>query len=367
MTAPGSRAAPYILLLLAAAAFAAGMLHLFRGEFASGDAYPEYSSLRAGPEGAKLLFDGLTRLPGLRVERSYIPVGFFSASGATIFELGVSPGDFDDADDLLSPLEKLARLGNRIVVGFHYAPVSELKVAALRDTWGVRCEFDPGKSPAHRFYFAEAKGWKVLENAGTKLLAVDRAFGTGSVALFAESETFDNVSMAAARRIGLVSDAVGSNSRVVFDEDHFGIEESGSVAGLARRYRLTGLALGLALFAALFFWKNVAGFPPPAPPAAASLAGRTSQAGLITLLRRHIRPAELAETCWRTWLETNRRAAPADRAAQIESVLREPQVTPLEAVRRIRSVLGGACFSLPPSSPIDPKQPPAQSKGELLN
>jgi len=356
MTAPGSRGgaglaarpiapraantAPYILLLLAAAAFVAGMLHLFRGEFASGETYPEYSSLRSDPDGAKLLFDGLARLPGLRVERSYVPIAYSSASRATVFELGISPGDFNDADDLLVPLEKFARRGNRIVVGFHYEPSSgDLKVAAIRQTWGVRCVADPGKSPAHRFYFAEAKGWSVLESAGPKLLAVDRAFGAGSVALFAESEIFDNASLASARRIALVSAAIGPNSRIVFDEDHFGIEESGSVVGLARRYRLTGLALGLALFAALFFWKNIAGFPPPSPRMAASLAGRTSRAALITLLRRHIRPGELPETCWRTWLETHRGAASADRVAQVESVLRAPPGTPLEAVRRIRIVL----------------------------
>jgi len=358
MTAPRSaNSVPYVLLALAAVAFAAGMLRLFRGEFASGDAYPEYSSLRSDPDGAKLLFDGLARLPGLRVERGYAPIEYSDTSGAAIFELGISPGDFDDAGDFLLPIEKLARRGNRIVVGLHYQPASDLKVAALRQTWGVRCMADPGESSAHRFYFAEATGWNVLESAGAKLLAVDRAFGTGSVALFAESEVFDNASLAAARRIELVSAAIGAHTRIVFDENHFGLEESGSVVGLARRYRLTGLALCLALFAALFFWKSIAGFPPPAPRMAASLEGRTSQAGLITLLRRHIRPAELPGTCWRTWLETHRGAAPADRAAQVESVLRAPRGTPLEAVRQIRTVLGGACFSLPVE----------KSKGESLN
>ena len=36
-----------------------------------------------------------------------------------------------------------------------------------------------------------------------------------------------------------------------------------SVVGLARRFRLTGMTLGLALCMALFIWRNTSAFPPP--------------------------------------------------------------------------------------------------------
>ena len=66
--------------------------------------------------------------------------------------------------------------------------------------------------------------------------------------------------------------------------------------------------------AALFIWKNAAGFPPPADaPRAETLAGRTSLSGLFTLLRRHIKPADLAATCWREWLAGNRRDVTPER------------------------------------------------------
>ena len=130
------------------------------------------------------------------------------------------------------------------------------------------------------------------------------------------------------------------SSRVIFDEQHFGMAESGTVVGLARHFRLTGMALGLALCAALFIWKNAAGFPPAADaPRSATLSGRTSISGLYTLLRRHIKPADLAATCWNEWLTGNRRELSADRQARAEAILRDRGRQPLDAVREIQTVL----------------------------
>ncbi|MEI9970969.1 MAG: hypothetical protein WDO73_02350 [Ignavibacteriota bacterium] len=104
---------------------------------------------------------------------------------------------------------------------------------------------------------------------------------------------------------------------MVFDEQHFGLGASGTVVGLARRYRLTGMAFGLALCAALFIWKNSASFPPPAAAVhREALAGRTSLSGLYTLLRRHIKPADLAATCWNEWLVGNGRNLSPERRAR---------------------------------------------------
>jgi hypothetical protein len=133
---------------------------------------------------------------------------------------------------------------------------------------------------------------------------------------------------------------MGPSDRVIFDERHFGIAESGTVVGLARRFRLTGMAAGLALCAALFIWKNASSFPPPADKArAVSLSGRTSLSGLFTLLRRHIKPADLAATCWNEWLASNRKELSPARRARAEAILREHGRQPLEAVREIQTVL----------------------------
>jgi hypothetical protein len=327
---------PYILLALAAVAFAVGMARLFGREYATGETYPEYSSLRSGPEGGKLLFDSLARVPGVKVERNYLPIEFSDVRGATIFILGLAPEDLDDADAILKPIEKLAGRGNRIVLGLHYeAGPGTLKAEDLEKQWGVRYATDADR----HLYFAEAKAWTAMDIGAEKPRAVERAFGTGSVALFADSGVFANQQIAATERLALVAAAVGGNTRIIFDEQHFGIAQAGSVVGLARRFRLTGLAVGLAMWAAVWIWKNAAGFPPPAARQSGPLLGRTSQAGLVTLLRSHVPPEALAGICWRTWLETNRRGVTQEQAGQAEAVLRDAGAQPLDAVRRIQAIL----------------------------
>lgn len=62
----------YILLLLACAAgFAFGLVQLFKLRFATGDVYPEYSSLRSDPLGTMAFCESLERMPGLSVRRDF--------------------------------------------------------------------------------------------------------------------------------------------------------------------------------------------------------------------------------------------------------------------------------------------------------
>ena len=112
------------------------------------------------------------------------------------------------------------------------------------------------------------------------------------------------------------------------------------MVGLARRFRLTGLGLGLAICALLWLWKNAARFPPAqsAQPTE-RLSGRTSLSGLVTLLRRHVPPSELAAACWREWLAGNRRDAAPDHVRRAAEIVRNRAADPLEAEREIRAVL----------------------------
>jgi hypothetical protein len=68
------------LALALAAVFLGGLVALFTADFAGGEVYPEYSTLRADPDGAKLLFESLARLPGLTVTRNFMPVQSLAAS-----------------------------------------------------------------------------------------------------------------------------------------------------------------------------------------------------------------------------------------------------------------------------------------------
>jgi hypothetical protein len=327
----GSRA--LWLTLALAAGFTWGALRLLGVEFRTGDFYPEYSSLRTDPLGAKLLYDALARLPGLSVARGYTPLDFFQEHSATILLLGTRAAALDEAD-FLEQLETAARRGNRVVSTLASAAPPEKSRGTLERTWGVRLRY-----AGHRYDFDRAEGWKKL-NFGNRPAAIERAFGKGSIVLFASSEPFANQSTVTGEDLGSVSAAIGPNTHVWFDETHLGIAESGSVMGLARRYRLTGFVLGLALCAALALWKYSSPFPPPQALREKELAqGRTSFAGLASLLSRHLSPSELAGMCWREWLKSNRRQIPPERAEQAAAIVREQAARPLEAMREIQAVI----------------------------
>ncbi len=51
-----------------------GVVQLFNLRMAQGDAFPEYSTLRADPLGTKVLLDSLNDVPGLSAWRNYRPL-----------------------------------------------------------------------------------------------------------------------------------------------------------------------------------------------------------------------------------------------------------------------------------------------------
>ena len=326
------------LMVLLAAVFTFGLIRLYSFRLATGDVYPPYSSMRAGPDGAKLLYESLARTAGVTVARNYLPLEYMEGSDAAVLFLDLNLAELL-ADP--EPLERLANSGARVLITFGWtAKEKPSKSEDLEKKWRFRFGFDSGPKSRHRLYFADSPEWRVLDRDGSKIVAMERTFQKGSVVLFAGSRDFSNESTVQSDRLALVCGAIGPATRVVFDEQHFGVEESGTVVGLAGRFRLYGMAIGLAICAALFIWKNSASFPPPgAAHRVESLSGRTSISGLVTLLRRHIKPADLAATCWNEWLAGNRADLTPARRERAETILRERSREPLVAVREIQIVL----------------------------
>jgi hypothetical protein len=315
-------------------------IYLFGLEFASGSVYPEFSSLRTDPMGSRLLYDSLAALPDITVERNYRALEFLPDNAGTVLLLAIPAADFgNDTEPYLRSLEDAARRGNRMVAALTITPTDSLpKFAELKKKWNVTFALDD-KTRRHSLYFADANGWSNLYRQGAKLLVIERAFGKGSIVLFAGSSDFTNQSTASADRLGLVTLAIGPNSHVIFDEQHLGIADSGSVMALARRFHLLGFGVGLALCAALLLWRNGVDFPPPVRARAAGrLAGRTSHAGLVTLLRRHIPAKALAATCWQEWLNGNRGKVSPAKQRKAESVM-TGAADPVLALREIQAVL----------------------------
>jgi hypothetical protein len=343
-----NRAVYFVVALALAGAFAWTALRLLNVQFATGDFYPEYSTLRTDPLGAKLLYDSLAALPGITVTRGYVPLAFYEGSGSTVLMLGLRPAALDDAE-FLTALEKAARRGNRVVAALtlprnddfdedtgpaeNTAPPrsGSKEKSPLETNWHVRLHTEK-----HRIHFDAGGGWTPMDPSPTPS-AIERTFGKGAVALYAASGLFSNEAMVAGETFEAVTAAVGPNTSIYFDETHLGIGESGSVIGLARRYRLVGLVLGLALCAALAIWKHSSPFPPPQTATQQERTrGRTSFSGLATLLSRHVPPRELPTLCWQAWLKSNRNQLSPERVQRAEAIARNSSLNPLDAVREIQ-------------------------------
>lgn len=352
----------WTLAALLAVGFLWGVVRLFNRQFAAGELYPEFSTLRTDRMGTRLLYESLGKLTGITVERNFLPMEFLPRDGATLVMLGVKPMQVNWNDGLLlQSVDKIAARGNRVVLAMYLDPDGEplkqedldrketvqakgkrkVETPPLGSMWKVRLRLDLDPKTHHPLYFDQADGWRVREAAGTKMLAIEQDSGRGSVLLMAESAEFTNGSTVDLDRLADICGALGPNRRIVFDEQHLGIAESGSIVGMVRQFRLMGLAFGLALCAALFIWKNAAGFPPPAASRTVDrFSGRTSHAGLVTLLKRHIPPGDLAAVCWKEWLSTNRSQATPEVRQRAEAILAGAAGWPVEATREIQILLG---------------------------
>jgi hypothetical protein len=141
---------------------------------------------------------------------------------------------------------------------------------------------------------------------------LERELGAGSVVLIADSYLLSNEGLREARDPALIVKIAGDAKLILFDENHFGVAETGSVAKLMRKYHLEGSLAVLALAAILFLWRNASSLlPSRAPGAEQAVAGRDSLDGMTALLRRGIAEKDLVRVCYDEW----RRTSPGARAA----------------------------------------------------
>ena len=109
-----------MLFLLGLLAFAAGLYHLFRLRFDTGDVYPPYSSLRADPLGTMALLESLQRMPGISVRRDYsasnkLPNG----KNTTYLHLAADPEEWQAVPtDLAREIDGFVASGGRLAISF---------------------------------------------------------------------------------------------------------------------------------------------------------------------------------------------------------------------------------------------------------
>ena len=373
-----------LFLVLLFLFFIAGVSRLFILRFDAGDIYPAYSSLRSDPLGTKALYESLENLDTIAIRRNYqlLPALEFEYD-TTFFYLGVSAAGVDPvSEELIEVFDRLTKAGGRLVLSFlptyqksgkktaeaeaknrhihkkrneEPTPQKEpgkRQSAAINKHWGVGLSFfentaieddeypaldavsnredlPPAVSWHTNLYFdLHDTEWQVLYASEGRPVIVERPFGRGTIVLCADSFFISNEALWSERHPELLVWLTGGNSRLIFDETHFGIYRRTGVAGLLRHYRLHWFFAALALPALLFIWKRTASFVPPRKENQSDhtemIAEKDAVQGLVALLRRYVRRSEILQICGHEWEQSFKKDARL-RPATFERVKRMVQ------------------------------------------
>lgn len=372
------RFASILLVVTLILAFVAGLGYLFALRFEQGDIYPTYSSLRADPMGLKVWFEALERLEQLTVERHLLPWSRSSSrayADAVMVAAGQSPHqDFLGSEDCNALMDQVTA-GGRWILALTTDPNSRVRSRpdpnhpsdpnllnlrswqqkiglgweqhqALNDPWpsahpqGDLLDLDSTAMPwPGRLTLAPSDpNWQVLGTCQNNPVMVTRPWGQGSLVVLADSYLLSNEAQIRHRHPELLSYLIGPYTRVLFDETHLGISETGSLVALARRYRLGGLALGLAMTLILFLWSRAGQLNvETASPRRKStcIQGKDLSQGLESLLQRHIPNRDLLSICIQEYLSTTPNLSP-DKRKQIEAQLEQAQRSGLKDAQCVR-------------------------------
>jgi hypothetical protein len=231
--------------------------------------------------------------------------------GTTIFVLGVDPVAWAKIDlPTLKEYEELTSKGARLVIAF--LPVTkpfakDKEIHPVQELWHIRFNYkdlqsDDSDTPKETALEIKAgPEWKAIAEG-----AVEKKLGQGSIVLAADSYPLSNEGLREKRDSGLILALAGPAKEIVFDENHFGVAETGSVSKLMRKYHLEGAVGVLVLVAGLFLWRSASSLlPSRAPRAELAVAGRDSLEGMTALLRRGIAEKDLVRICVEEWKRTS--------------------------------------------------------------
>jgi hypothetical protein len=294
------------------------LLQLLQLGFARSSSWPEYSTYRSDRQGAKALLLSLQRMPGLQVERNFRESPTINVKGATVLWLGHSVWwPWPSRDRQKKRIESFLRQGARVVLALsaappaaNYKPDEERKLNDQQIS--LRIEALPaGQKQADSYFFNSAawlhfdkyatnQPWTCLLERGGHCRAAQRQFLGGELVIVSDGHLFANRSLADPDKISVLTKLIGPRRRIVIDEEHLGLEESSSVGGLIRNFRLEGAVLSLLLIAALFWWRSASSLLPRRavdPP----LARVDTNLSMVRLLERAIPTKDLAAALREEW------------------------------------------------------------------
>ncbi len=187
-------------------------------------------------------------------------------------------------------------------------------------------------------YFKPAAdaAWRTLYKRASEPVLIERSRGRGTIVLASDAYFLSNEALQHDRAAPLLAWIIGPNANVVFDEAHLGVVVDPGVAALARRYGLSGAFFTLLLLAALFVWRRMALFVPPAPVTPELALSYHPAAGLEALLRRAVPADKVVTACTTEWAPTAR----ASDRRRVDSALAEAKGSVVDrynaAVRALR-------------------------------
>ena len=353
------------LLLIVLLGLLGGVSWLIHLRFATGQAYPDGSSLRADPVGAKVLFDSYDALGGVFVVRNFTPFAEVEAlpAGATLLMLNM-PGRSLYQLAMHDSIERFVSSGGRLVVALNpdhiaYQYVEEeadedvsdeepeqtdASVEEKEEEAEQKSMFARRAEASQQRFWAEiallhgaheggdaqctdetlglpmslpwreggvldelGEDWVALYKIEEEVVVAQRDLGRGSIVLLTDDYLFSNEALLKHRYSDLLTWVLGEGRTVIFDETHLGVSESTGVAILMRRYRLGGFCLGCVILMALVVWRGVS----PLLPAHAGrtkgniiLAEHSTEAGLSDLVRRSVSAVDLPREAFRQWKQS---------------------------------------------------------------
>lgn len=178
--------------------------------------------------------------------------------------------------------------------------------------------------------------WEVLARVEEKPVLVRRFLGEGEIILATDNYFTSNEALARDRSPEFLLWLTGGNRMITFDEAHHGTVLNQNVVQLARRYRLHGFFVGLALFVILLAWRSGSSLLPGDEEIGLGISlrhqvsGQEAVAGFRKLLRRSVRARQLPRTSFETWRHQKSRLS---RAYSDDQILSAQQVIAREEAK----------------------------------
>ena len=325
----------FILIGLMAALFVVVGVQMFKTRAEVNGVYPEYSSFRADPKGYRILFETLSKLASVHVERSLKPLGEVPpGDGKILVVAGLLPSGWPA--DQMKTFNDWMTNGGTLLVAFNSQQFESNEEKNRRvpvqpedkslhgevdkaESWGIRIFrskqslvsqlqsnlFAEQSSWAGHLYIQPTKSdWEVLAKARDLPVVLQRKFGAGKLLVLADSYPLSNIALAAHRNAALVSWLFPQHSTIFFDETHFGFVEHPGIIGLARRYGLDGAFVAILCLAVLYLWASRYSLKPvrrvqaDSEPAVRGIGGNEI---FTNLLRRTLPAKDLCAICLQIW------------------------------------------------------------------